>query len=75
MPSAEVASYMIEGHVLVGAIRSLLGERPSGAGLAILGMPTGSPGMERGAPETYELALSGAQGSRAFARYPGNGEL
>lgn len=40
--------YAIEGHVPVAAIQRLLRERPSVAGLAVAGMPMGSPGMEHG---------------------------
>lgn len=73
--TAEVGGYVIEGHVPAGAIRRALAERPSAVGLAVPGMPTGSPGMESGAPETYEVVLFGEQGRRVFARYLGNREL
>jgi hypothetical protein len=49
--TAEVAGYLIEGHVPASDIRRLLAERPKMAGLAVPGMPTGTPGMaEPGAP-------------------------
>jgi hypothetical protein len=73
--TAEVAGYVAEGHVPAGAIRRLLAERPQAAGLAVPGMPIGSPGMEGGAPETYEVVLFGQQGRRVFARYLGDREL
>ena len=38
--------YIIEGHVPITDIERLLAERPDIAGLAVLGMPIGSPGME-----------------------------
>jgi hypothetical protein len=38
-------------------------------------MPTGSPGMEGGVPETYEVVLFGPQGRRTFARYTGDREV
>ena len=44
--TAIVDGYVIEGHVPVDAIERLLSERPDIAGLAVPGMPTGSPGME-----------------------------
>jgi len=44
--TAVVAGYVIEGHVPASDIRRLLAERPKLAGLAVPGMPTGSPGME-----------------------------
>jgi hypothetical protein len=43
--TAEVDSYVIEGHVPVEAIRRLLDERPHAVGLALPGMPPDSPGM------------------------------
>lgn len=45
--SAHVEGYVVEGHVPAGAIRKLLSERPEGVhGIAVPGMPIGSPGME-----------------------------
>jgi hypothetical protein len=73
--TAEVQGYVIEGHVPSGAVRRLLAERLPAVGLAVPGMPAGSPGMEGGAPETYEVVLFGAQGRRVFARYLGDREL
>ena len=69
--TAEVRGYVVEGHVPAEAIRRLLAERPQATGLAVPGMPAGSPGMEGGAPEIYEVVLFGPQGRRAFARYRG----
>ncbi len=43
--TAEVAGYVIEGHVPVQAIQRLLAERPAAIGLALPGMPADSPGM------------------------------
>lgn len=75
--TAEVAGYIVEGHVPVGAIRRLLAEKPEAIGLAVAGMPIGSPGMEVGdsKPDTYEVVLFGPKGRRTFARYQGNREL
>jgi hypothetical protein len=73
--TAEVAGYLVEGHVPAGAIRRLLAEKPQAAGLAVPGMPMGSPGMEGGAPETYEVLTFGPQGRQVFARYLGDREL
>ena len=72
--TAEVAGYAIEGHVPADAIKRLLAERPAGKGLAVPGMPVGSPGMEVPGtpPETYEVMLfGGASGTTVFARYRG----
>ena len=44
--TAIVDGYIIEGHVPVAEIERLLSERPDIVGLAVLGMPPGSPGME-----------------------------
>ncbi len=44
--TAIVDGYIIEGHVPVEDIERLLAERPEVAGLAVPGMPVGSPGME-----------------------------
>ena len=41
-----VEGYVVEGHVPADLIDRLLRERPKIAGLAVAGMPTGSPGME-----------------------------
>jgi hypothetical protein len=73
--TAEVQGYVIEGHVPVAAIQSLLRDKPKAAGLAVPGMPVGSPGMEGGAPETYEVVLFGSLGQKTFARYRGSQEI
>lgn len=73
--TAEVAGFVIEGHVHAAAVRRLLSERPQAVGLAVGGMPAGSPGMEGGSPETYEVILFGPDGRRVFARYTGDREL
>ena len=75
--TAEVDNYVIEGHVPAVAIRRLLSQRPDARGLAVPGMPVGSPGMEieGSAPETYEVILFGSFGRRVFARFEGAREL
>lgn len=75
--TAEVEGYVIEGHVPAVAIRRLLAEKPQAKGLAVPGMPVGSPGMEvAGAPaEVYDVVLFGAFGKRVFARFEGTLEL
>ena len=69
--TAEVSGYVIEGHVPARAILRLLDERPIGQGLAVPGMPIGSPGMEGGRPETYDVVLFGDGAPRTFARFVG----
>lgn len=46
--TALVDGYVIEGHVPADVIRRLLAERPQVTGIAVPGMPAGSPGMEMG---------------------------
>jgi hypothetical protein len=53
----------------------LLEQKPRGTGLAVPGMPVGSPGMEGGVPEAYEVVLFGPQGRSTFARFKGNQEI
>lgn len=75
--TAEVGGYVIEGHIPVPAIQRLLGEKPAAVGLAVPGMPTGSPGME--APgalsETYDVVLFGPWGQRSYGKFSGLREL
>ena len=73
--TAEVGGYVIEGHVPAGAIQRLLAQKPQATGLAVAGMPIGSPGMEGEPPDTYEVVLFGPQGRRTFARYRGDREV
>ena len=70
--TAIVDGYIIEGHVPADDIRRLLAERPDVAGLAVPGMPVGSPGMEvEGfADEPYDVVAFNADGSNEiFASY------
>ena len=69
--TAEVGGYVVEGHVPAQAIRRLLAEKPRAIGLSAPGMPMGSPGMEGGKPEIYDVVLFGADGSKLFGRYQG----
>lgn len=62
--TAEVGGYLIEGHVPAATIKRLLGERAAVAGLAVPGMPIGSPGMEvPGRSEAYEVLSFARDGS------------
>lgn len=69
--TAEVSGYAIEGHVPAADIRRLLDERPDGVrGLAVPGMPVGSPGMEMGDREDpYEVIAFGDRGQQVFTEY------
>src|SRR3546814_5223594 len=68
----EVDGYIIEGHVPAEAVAKLLRERPAGvAGLAVPGMPLGSPGMEAGdRVQPFEVIAFGSAGRSVFASFP-----
>lgn len=58
--TAVVDGYVVEGHVPAADIRRLLAERPKGKGIAVPGMPMGSPGMEHGSHhDPYDVILFG----------------
>ncbi len=70
--TAIVAGYVIEGHVPAKEIKRLLVSRITALGLAVPGMPVGSPGMESGGhQDAYQVLLIDKQGrDRVFASYP-----
>jgi hypothetical protein len=53
--TAVAAGYVFEGHIPAEVIRKFLAERPAVAGLAVPGMPAGSPGMEGPRAEPYDV--------------------
>lgn len=57
-----VDGYVVEGHVPADLIARLLTERPDIAGLAVPGMPGGSPGMESAPKEAYQVLAIGRDG-------------
>ncbi len=67
-----VGGYAIEGHVPAAEIRKLLAGKPKAVGLAVPGMPVGSPGMEQGSRvDPYSVLLVRADGGASvFAHYP-----
>jgi len=69
--TASVGGYAVEGHVPAADIRRLLRERPQAAGIAVPGMPMGSPGMEHGSHrQPYQTILFTRAGRRTvFARH------
>jgi hypothetical protein len=73
--TAEVAGYVVEGHVPAVALIRFLAEKPQAVGLAVPGMPIGSPGMEGGEPETYDVIMFGKSGRRVFMRCKGDREV
>lgn len=71
--TALIDGYVVEGHVPAGDIERLLLERPDIIGIAVAGMPPGSPGMEiEGADAVpYNVVAFDASGStELFASYP-----
>jgi hypothetical protein len=73
--TALIGDYIIEGHVPAIALKRLLDERPTAAGLAVPGMPIGAPGMEGGTPELYEVVMFGPAGRRPYMRFVGDRPL
>ena len=64
--TAEVGGYVVEGHIPAEDIHRLLQERPEGRGIAVPGMPIGSPGMEQGSrQDPYAVILFGEDGARS----------
>lgn len=61
--TAHIDGYTIEGHVPADVIQRLLAERPDIEGLAVPGMPIGSPGMEGPNPQPYEVFAFDADGN------------
>jgi hypothetical protein len=67
--TAVIDDYVIEGHVPADLIKRMLKERPAIVGLAVPGMPVGSPGMEGPKPEPYEVLTFDKQGrTTVYAR-------
>jgi hypothetical protein len=69
--TAIVDGYVIEGHVPAADVWRLLREKPDVTGLAVPGMPIGSPGMEQGfRVDPYDVLAFTTDGqTRVFARY------
>lgn len=73
--TAEVDGYLVEGHVPALVVERLLRERPKAKGVAVPGMPLGSPGMENPLHEAYEVILFDKNGQSVFARCRGTEEI
>lgn len=71
--TAFVDGYVIEGHVPAGDIRRLLEDRSDAVGLAVPGMPLGSPGMDQGSrQEDYAVFLiRDGDATEVFTNYSG----
>ncbi len=72
--TALLGEYVIEGHVPLAEIEKLLAEKPAIRGIAVPGMPMGSPGMEMGeSRDAYDVVAFAADGTRSiFATYAAN---
>ncbi|HTI65250.1 MAG TPA: DUF411 domain-containing protein [Gemmatimonadaceae bacterium] len=67
--TAVVGPYVIEGHVPADLIKKALAEKAPIAGLSVPGMVTGSPGMEGGAPQRYDvIAFERSGKTRVYAK-------
>ena len=73
--TAQVGGYVIEGHVPASEVKRLLREKPAAIGLAVPGMPVGSPGMEMkgemtGVRDAFDVVLVTRDGgSRVYESY------
>ena len=72
--TATVEGYVVEGHVPAEFVTRLLDEKPDALGLAVPGMPLGSPGMEQGdMRQPYDVLILDESGEAAvFASVPGS---
>jgi hypothetical protein len=65
--TGEIAGYVLEGHVPAKDIQRLLREKPKALGLAVPGMPVGSPGMDgavyQGRKDPYDVLLVAKNGT------------
>lgn len=69
--TAEIDGYVIEGHVPATDVQRLLREKPKALGLAVPGMPLGSPGMEADdRRQAYTVWLLQDDGNQSFTDYP-----
>lgn len=70
--TAIIQGYVIEGHVPAREISRVLHEQPDAIGLAVAGMPRGSPGMEvQGKGDAYDVLLIKRDGAaQVYASYP-----
>jgi hypothetical protein len=73
----DLCAGFVYSQVLYACVRlrlfEILAEGPQGTGLAVRGMPVGSPGMEieGSTPDTFDVVLFGPAGRSVFERYEG----
>ncbi|MFC2085931.1 DUF411 domain-containing protein [Bacteroidota bacterium] len=64
--TAIVDGYVVEGHVPADVVKRMLKEKPAIAGIAVPGMPMGSPGMEQGGQvDSYDIVSFDVEGNTA----------
>ena len=74
--TAQVSGYVLEGHVPAREVMRLLRDKPAAVGLAVPGMPVGSPGMEMpgdmlGVRDAFDVVLVNKDGNASvYASYP-----
>jgi hypothetical protein len=67
--TAMVGAYVVEGHVPADVIKKFIAEKPASLGLAVPGMPTGSPGMEGARVDHYDVIAFDRDGkTRVYAK-------
>ena len=63
--TALVGGYVVEGHVPADVMQKLLKEKPAVAGIAVPGMPMGSPGMEGSYSDRYNIVAFEKSGKQS----------
>jgi hypothetical protein len=64
-----VEGYVVDGHVPADLVRKVLAEKPAIRGLAVPGMPMGSPGMEGPTSQRYDVIAFTKDGKKSvYAR-------
>ncbi len=68
--TAKVDGYTVEGHVPAADVQKMLKERPKITGIAVPGMPAGSPGMEGGTKQPYDtVAFTKGGATSVYAKH------
>ena len=68
--TAKIGGYIVEGHVPASDIQRMLKEKPAIAGIAAPGMPQGSPGMEQGSKEPFDVVSFTKDGkTKVYAKH------
>jgi hypothetical protein len=68
--TGKIGTYLVEGHIPAADVIRLLREKPEGLGIAAPGMPSGSPGMENGMKDAYDVILFEKDGrTRVYSKH------